>query len=212
MATQSLLDVGVLRDTLLPNLRFQTSLAIPVYLIGRGTDTFEAKDYLWPSGMVANAWWSSVGRRVLIDGLPFDTVWKSITYPGRLILTGVTLWGGRLFYRVLSRRLKRGHDDLRYEPLHKDPSAWNWVIWKQYLPEAIVQAFIALPFTAPFRPIPVLSFSDDVRGVLRTVAIGLFAAGYAMEVLADYQLSRHQDEKKPGLLREGVWSIVRHPK
>jgi hypothetical protein len=74
MATRPLFDVGVLRDTLLPNLGFHTALAVPVYLIGRGTDTFEAKDYLWPSGMVANAWWSALGRPVLLDGVPVDTL------------------------------------------------------------------------------------------------------------------------------------------
>jgi steroid 5-alpha reductase family enzyme len=212
MATRPLFDVGVLRDTLLPNLGFHTALAVPVYLIGRGTDTFEAKDSLWPSGMVANAWWSALGRPVLLDGVPVDTVWKSISYPGKLILTGVTLWGGRLFYRILSRRLKRGTDDARYKPLHKDPKAWNSAIWKTFLPEAIVQAFITLPFTAPFKLTPVLKCPDDARGVLAAVAVGLFSAGFALEVLADFQLDNHKQRGDEGILTDGVWSIVRHPK
>jgi steroid 5-alpha reductase family enzyme len=162
--------------------------------------------------MVANAWWSALGRPVLLDGVPVDTVWKSISYPGKLILTGVTLWGGRLFYRILSRRLKRGTDDARYKPLHKDPKAWNSAIWKTFLPEAIVQAFITLPFTAPFKLTPVLKCPDDARGVLAAVAVGLFSAGFALEVLADFQLDNHKQRGDEGILTDGVWSIVRHPK
>lgn len=44
-------------------------------------------------------------------------------------------------------------------------------------------------------------------------AVFVFSAGFALEVLADYQLNKHK--KKTGnatLNREGVWSIVRHPK
>lgn len=44
-------------------------------------------------------------------------------------------------------------------------------------------------------------------------AVFVFTAGFALEVLADYQLNKHK--KKTGnatLNREGVWSIVRHPK
>lgn len=45
------------------------------------------------------------------------------------------------------------------------------------------------------------------------LAVFVFSAGFALEVLADYQLSSHK--KKTGdatLNRSGVWSIVRHPK
>lgn len=45
------------------------------------------------------------------------------------------------------------------------------------------------------------------------LAVLVFSAGFALEVLADYQLSKHK--KKTGnatLNRSGVWSIVRHPK
>lgn len=45
------------------------------------------------------------------------------------------------------------------------------------------------------------------------LAVFVFSAGFALEVLADYQLNAHK--KKIGdatLKRSGVWSIVRHPK
>lgn len=44
-------------------------------------------------------------------------------------------------------------------------------------------------------------------------AVFVFSAGFALEVLADYQLNKHKKETGNATLnREGVWSIVRHPK
>lgn len=45
------------------------------------------------------------------------------------------------------------------------------------------------------------------------LAIFVFSAGFALEILADYQLNHHKKNKGDATLeREGVWSIVRHPK
>jgi steroid 5-alpha reductase family enzyme len=68
-----------------------------------------------------------------------------------LVLTGVTLWGGRLFYRIASRSVKRGGDDPRYEEEKKEEGYWNMALFKIFLPEAFFQMLISLPFTAPFR-------------------------------------------------------------
>lgn len=44
-------------------------------------------------------------------------------------------------------------------------------------------------------------------------AVFVFSAGFALEVLADYQLNKHKKNTgNASLNREGVWSIVRHPK
>ena len=43
-------------------------------------------------------------------------------------------------------------------------------------------------------------------------AVGLFSAGLALETLADWQLDQFKAEGNTGILKEGVWSIVRHPK
>ncbi|OCF33948.1 hypothetical protein I316_04294 [Kwoniella heveanensis BCC8398] len=205
------LDVGVLRDTLLPNLGVQAALALPVYLIGRSQNYYEAKDWLWGGGQVASAWWAAIGRHIA-SGVPLSAVVKSISKPGWLLLTGVTAWGGHLLYRVASRAIKRGHDDHRYDEAKKDPSGWNKAFFSLFGLEALVQAVITLPFTVPFRltapaPVPPAKLKDLIHGF----AIAVFTAGLTLEVLADAQLGTHQEENKPGLLKEGVWSIVRHP-
>jgi steroid 5-alpha reductase family enzyme len=47
---------------------------------------------------------------------------------------------------------------------------------------------------------------------IQMLAVGLFSSGLAMETLADYQLDQYKSEGGKGIMREGVWSIVRNPK
>jgi protein-S-isoprenylcysteine O-methyltransferase Ste14 len=47
---------------------------------------------------------------------------------------------------------------------------------------------------------------------IQMLAVGMFSTGLAMETLADLQLDQYKAEGGRGILREGVWSIVRNPK
>jgi steroid 5-alpha reductase family enzyme len=47
---------------------------------------------------------------------------------------------------------------------------------------------------------------------IQMLAVGIFSTGLVMETLADYQLDQYKAEGGRGILREGVWSIVRNPK
>jgi steroid 5-alpha reductase family enzyme len=214
MSLASLFDPGILRTALLPSLQVHTALAVPTYILGRATDHFESKDVLWGSGQVINAWWSAVGRRVVYGGVPLAAALREIGRPGQLLLIGVTVWGTRLAYRVVSRSVRRGgEDDPRYTAQHT-ASSWNWAPLTMLLPEAIFQAVISLGYTLLFN-VPgakVLVISGEWRGVVEAFAIGLWSAGFVMESLADWQLTRHKNLGKRGLCRDGVWSIVRHPK
>jgi steroid 5-alpha reductase family enzyme len=184
------------------------------YATGRATDRFEAKDWLWPLGPVINAWWSSVGRRVAAGGVTLPAALSALSRPERLLLAGVTLWGGRLFYRLASRSARRDSDEPRDEAAKKSEGAqslWNKAFFTTYLPEAAFQTIISLPFSATFRHQgPVL---QGASSALQSVAIGLFGTGLALEVLADWQLEKFkQAGSEDKICREGVWSIVRHPK
>jgi steroid 5-alpha reductase family enzyme len=205
----SLFDVGILRDTLAPSLGLHSGLAIIAWGAARYTNRVEAKDWLWPSGQVLNAWWSAVGRRVY-SGLTLSQAFARLSWPERLLLSGVTLWGGRLFYRIASRSIRRGGDDPRYEQEKKEEGYWSRALLTSFIPEAFFQMLISLPFTAPFR-----HEGANLTGYhpnLQMLAVGMFSAGFAMETLADYQLDEFKAEGGNGILREGVWSIVRHPK
>ena len=102
-----LYDVGLFRNTLLESVSLNSGLAIITYTAARATDRVEAKDWLWPSGQVINAWWSAVGVR-MYNGVSFQMAFASLTWSEKLLLSGVTAWGLRLFYRIASRSIARG--------------------------------------------------------------------------------------------------------
>ncbi|KAF1972193.1 DUF1295-domain-containing protein [Bimuria novae-zelandiae CBS 107.79] len=204
----SLFDVGILKDTLAPSLGLHSGLAIIAWGAANYTKRVEAKDWLWPSGQVINAWWSAVGRRVY-QGLTLSQALGRLSWHERLVLSGVTLWGGRLFYRIARRSIKRRKDDPRYEQVKKDPDFWVKSLFTTFFPEAFFQMLISLPFTAPFRHEGAVLMG--YHPVIQMAAVGLFSTGLALETLADYQLDQYKAEGGTGILKEGVWSIVRHP-
>lgn len=206
--------VGILKSTLLPSLAMQSGLSIIAYSGSRLTNRVDGKDWLWPAGQVINAWTSAVGAKILCH---HEDVWNALSdlsYAHKLILTGVTLWGGRLFYRVVSRSISRGHDEPRYEAAKAEPDFWNQSLFTIFLPEAVFQTVISLPFTLSvggtqqaYSPYPIPAFAELATGL----GVFMFGAGFALEVLADAQLAEHY-EKSKDLDTSGVWSIVRHPK
>ncbi|KAK9897492.1 DUF1295-domain-containing protein [Cystobasidium minutum MCA 4210] len=202
---------SVLLNTVGTSLALHGGLSVGAWTLGLATDSAEAKDWLWPAGFVANAWYQSVGRAVFQYGVPLSSALSSLRWPEKLLLFGVTLWGSRLFYRIASRTLKRGKEDPRYEDLKKEtPSFWPKALFTLFLPEVLFQSIISLPFTLPFRTPPVEALSSSWVG---SAAVGLFGIGMALEVLADYQLDAFKNDKneKNKLCRRGVWSLVRHP-
>jgi len=205
-------SVGLLESTLLPSFGIHSGLSIIAYGIGRATDRVEAKDWLWPSGQLINVWWSAIGRRMYDYGVPFSKAWANLGWNEKVLLTGFTLWGGRLFYRIAKRSLQRGEDDARYNEIKEEEGFWNKALFTVFLPEAIFQALITLPFTIPFRALPAETFHapHEYIDFIHGLAVGLFSAGFALEVLADAQIDSHR-AKSSGLNRDGVWSIVRHP-
>lgn len=209
---KTLYDVGIFKDCIYPSLLLHGGLSVVAYGAGRLTNSVETKDILWGVAPVINAWWGAVGRRVVERGIPTTRVLGSLSRPERLILGGVTLWGGRLFYRVLTRSRKRGKDDPRYDEMKTEPGFWNKALFTTYLPEALFQVLITLPMTAPFyHQGAVLS---GYHPLLQSVAVGLFTAGLSLEYLADKQLDEHKatTADSSSMLKEGVWSLCRHPK
>lgn len=143
--------VGILQDTLLPSLGFHSGVAITAYAASRVANRVDGKDWVWPAGQVANAWWSAVGTRVVYDGVSLGTALSSLVYPDKVLLAGVTAWGTRLFYQIASRSVKSKSDDTRYLAQKQEPGFWNKAFFKLFLPEAVIQSVISLPFTLPFR-------------------------------------------------------------
>lgn len=221
MSLPNLLDPGILRSSLLPSLQAHLALAVPAYALGRILNRYESKDVLWSTAPVLVAWYTAVGRNILSApsalslGKRIDAALSLLTRADKLLLTGITLWGSRLAYRIISRSIRRGTDDARYDVEHaKGADGWNSASYRLFLPEVLAQALITLPFTLIHNvsSLPVVVIPQEWRGTVEGVAIGLWCAAFGMEVLADWQLARHQAQGRQGLCRTGVWEIVRHPK
>ncbi|KAF2268697.1 DUF1295-domain-containing protein [Lojkania enalia] len=206
--TASLFDVGIFKDTLGPSLGLHSGMAVLAWAIARYTGRVEAKDWLWPSGQVVNAWWSAIGRQ-LYQGLTLSQTLHRLSWHERLVLTGVTLWGSRLFFRIASRSIKRGMDDPRYDEAKTEENFWNKSLFTTFIPEALFQMLISLPFTAPFRHEGAVL--TGYHPAVQMIAVGMFSAGLTLETLADYQLDNFKAQGGRGIMREGVWSIVRNP-
>ncbi|VBB76897.1 Putative protein of unknown function [Podospora comata] len=207
----SLLSPGLLlHSTLLPSLALNSSLASISYTVARLTNRLEAKDLIWPLGPLLNAWWSAVFRHQFAHHpVSLFSAYKALARPEKLVLTGVTLWGGRLFYRVLSRMLKRekGRDKPAYESLKRQHGfSWNKIWWKKFVPEIGWLTLISLPVVTPFRlgyysgaVIQQSLTSITQKGWAQALSVGLFTMGLTMEVLADWQLDRFKMGKGIGI-------------
>lgn len=132
----------------------------------------------------------------------------------KVLVAGMSLWGTRLLSRVVARGVARGEDDVRYEEIKQEKDFWNKALFSIFLPEALFQAVITLPFTIPFRALPSETWHAPTEyiGFIHGLAIGLFSAGFVLETLADAQLDAHKTDNTADLKQDGVWSIVRHPK
>jgi len=191
---------------------FHSTLSVTSYGLGRALNRAESKDWFWASAMVSNAWFQSVGYRVWRDGATFGEAFGLLTWKEKLLLAGVTAWGARLTYRIVSRSIKRGTDDPRYESVKLKSNFWNAAIFTSYIPEALFQTLITIPFTAPFRIDHSGGIAGGDWGLWNTFAVGLWGVGMALEVGADMALASWKNKPKgEHFLKSGVFSIVRHP-
>ncbi|KAK6525619.1 hypothetical protein TWF281_010673 [Arthrobotrys megalospora] len=239
--------LGILSSHLFPSLTLHTTLSLAAYSAGRFTNRLDAKDLLWPSAFVGNVWYHGVVWPYMVGrGRGVWEFIGGMGYGGQLILGGVTLWGCRLFWKVFWRVKGRERDDGRYERYREvvrmkkkrelevegdvekgvvevdegdvGREMWNKAFLGIFLPEAFVQSFVSLGWSAVGYSRPLLLQheggieGDEWRVWVHGLAVGVFAAGLALEVLADSQLGRGKRRLKgEGMVRSGVWSIVRHP-
>lgn len=122
---------------------------------------------------------------------------------GIVLGTMVIVWALRLGSFLLLRNIRSGGDD-RFAEITGDPvrflSVWS------------VQG-LWVSLTAAAAWIAITSGSGAEADALLWIGLGVWAVGFAIEVIADLQKSRFkQDPTNDGqFIRTGLWSVVRHP-
>jgi steroid 5-alpha reductase family enzyme len=172
------------------------------------------------TALMALTWVASVIRR---DASLVDRIWGFafivaayaaainaglFTTRTLVVLTAVTLWGGRLSLYLTWRNYGHG-EDARYQAMRAKHPDTFW--WRSLLTVYGLQALLATLIAAP------LVYAVAVVGPdlfwLDIAATILVAAGVATETAADAQLNafRRDPNNHTRVLNTGLWAYSRHP-
>jgi steroid 5-alpha reductase family enzyme len=127
-----------------------------------------------------------------------------------LVWSAVALWGLRLAWHLHARHVRAGREDARYAAMRDwhGPRFSFVSLYTVFALQAVIQWAIALPLLwALTRPAPAPS------PLLMGLGLGLFAVGFVIEALADFQLSRFRADpaNRGRLFTGGLFGLVRHP-
>lgn len=153
-------------------------------------------DRFWGAGFVLIAW------VVAWVALP-------VTSAKALMLSVVTIWGLRLSLYIHWRN--RGHgEDYRYAEMRRHHGKRFW--WYSYISVFSLQGGLMLVVAAPV--IYVLSSPEANNLNIAAVTGAVFwTVGFIFEAGGDWQLQsfKKNPANKGQLLKNGLWSITRHP-
>jgi steroid 5-alpha reductase family enzyme len=155
-------------------------------------------DFYWAPGFVVIGVVS-----LLLAGRPPTT-------PQLLLLAGTLLWAARLGAHLVRRLVAEPHEDARYARFRAAGGpAWWWrslpqVFWLQ----AVIQWIAASPLHAAM-----LAPAAEPDAWLLATGLALFAAGLAVEGIADAQLARFRDDPANAgrTCDNGLWAWSRRP-
>ncbi|KAK3938632.1 hypothetical protein QBC46DRAFT_389715 [Diplogelasinospora grovesii] len=135
-----------------------------------------------------------------------DFSWRQLAMTG-----GVLVYAVRLSSFLFMRILKKGHDSRFDETKHK-PSRF-FIFW---IAQAVWVIMCCMPIIA-INAVPQAALKA-IPSVLPTdvLGLGLFLAGFAVEIVADSQKSKWYDEKIKKIhdeqfITRGIWSKSRYP-
>ena len=131
-----------------------------------------------------------------------------------VIFTIITIaWALRLGIHIGIRHHKSVGEDRRYAAMRTKNGANFWWIslFKVFLLQAVIMWVIASSQHAAFSITENSGKSVMVFSFL--AGLGLFAAGFLLETIADYQLSKFKGESENSgkTMNQGLWAWSRHP-
>jgi steroid 5-alpha reductase family enzyme len=160
---------------------------------------------------IVDPWWS-IGFLLITA----NTVWRTGFTPGKALLLGmVGIWAVRLWLHLLWR--SRGKpEDPRYADFRRrfGPERYWWLSFFQVF---LLQGFLIVLISAPLQVAAAARVADPVS-FLDILGLAVFAAGFAIEAVADAQLaafrresSRREATEPKRVLDTGLWRSSRHP-
>ena len=143
--------------------------------------------------------------------------WVEATLTGRwspeaaLVLALVTVWAVRLGTHLVDRHRRADAEDPRYAAMRSaDPENWpRRSFWMVFVLQAVVMWLVATPLHAVFAAAP----AGDGDWTLIGLGAAMFAVGFAIEAVADWQLRGFKaDPANHGrLYTGGLFAWSRHP-
>lgn len=160
---------------------------------------------------IVDPWWSMAFLLVLAQ-----TALRTGLTPGKaLLLAMVAAWALRLWGYLLLR--SRGKpEDPRYAGFREKYGADRYW-WFSYFQVFLLQGVLVVVISAPLQLAGAAEAPDPVSA-FDLLGLALFAAGFALEAVADAQLSSYRRAKARGgadtpgpVLDTGLWRFTRHP-
>lgn len=183
--------------SILLSLLAVTVLFLAMWLLSLRTRDMGAVDIVWGPGFALIAW---------LEWLRLAPQHGSST----LLLLAVTLWAARLGAHLLARHRLSVAEDARYAAMRAaDPGRFWWSsLYKVFVLQAAILWGLALPIH-----LAMATAGTGFPGWLGLVGLVLFAAGFALETVADLALLklRRNPARRGTLLTEGVFAWSRHP-
>ncbi len=125
-----------------------------------------------------------------------------------LLLACTGVWGLRLGWHLLRRKLADPGEDRRYSAMRERHGS-DFAVWSLTVVFGL-QALLVLVISLP---IQVAADSPDAISALVVPGLLLFVIGFAFEAIGDEQLRRFKaDPKHAGeVMDRGLWRYTRHP-
>eukprot|EP00931_Biecheleriopsis_adriatica_P051418 TRINITY_DN29818_c0_g1_i1.p1 TRINITY_DN29818_c0_g1~~TRINITY_DN29818_c0_g1_i1.p1 ORF type:complete len:373 (-),score=48.48 TRINITY_DN29818_c0_g1_i1:177-1247(-) len=213
------LIVRYLRDTCLPN---DASTYCSIYLEQPVTSVnigyFVMVDVLFwviyllqGSAWLIDPYWTLIP--VMIALFYFTHPSSSMSHPRALFaLALVVVWSARLTHNYFRREEWKfgAQEDWRYQDMRKKHGRWWW--FTSFFAVSVAQHPMFVGMTLPLWP--VMKAGAPPLGMLDLVAVTCCIAGITIGMFADNQLYDYMHlppEKKPIVLKTGLWGWSRHP-
>lgn len=127
-----------------------------------------------------------------------------------LLFCLIALWAIRLTSHLVDRHTRMASEDARYAAMRAagGPAFWWKSLFSIFLVQGVLQWIIASPIH-----VVAVSSAYSLTAPLVMIGLAFFSIGFAIEVIADWQLRtfRFSAKARGQVMQSGLWARSRHP-